>query len=215
VTPDRSRELRAAGTAANTELEQRHHAREITLPLCRRAIRASALAIRAVHRGDLDDGRTRIGEAAAFLAEAAAATEHHPGVRDAGYVHDAQKEYAEATLTLAYVAHEAAPSAADLAVDVPAYLNGMAEAASELRRQVLDRLRDDDATEAEALFAVMDNVYDLLVTVDYPDALTGGLRRSTDALRAVLERTRGDITNAVVLSRFDRSFTREHSSSTP
>jgi translin len=81
----------------------------------------------------------------------------------------------------------------------------MAEAASELRRQVLDRLRDGDTTEAETLFAIMDDVYDLLVTVDYPDALTGGLRRSTDALRAVLERTRGDVTNAIVLHRFDHT----------
>ncbi len=215
MTPDRSRELSAAGTAANTELGQRHQAREITLPLCRQAIRASALAIRAVHRGDLDDGRTRIDEAAAFLAKASTATNDHRGVRDAGYVHDAQKEYAEAALTLAYVAHEAAPSAAQLDVDVPAYLNGMAEAASELRRQVLDRLRDGDATEAQALFVVMDKVYDLLVTIDYPDALTGGLRRSTDALRAVLERTRGDITNAIVLGRFDTSIGQEHSRSAP
>jgi translin len=205
VGPDRSRELRAAGTAASTELEGRHQAREVTLPLCRRAIRASALAIRAVHRGALDDGRARITEAGDLLAQAAAATAHHPAIRDAGYVHDAQKEYAEACLTLAYVAHEHAPDAATLAVDVPAYLNGMAEAASELRRQVLDRLRDGDTTEAETLFAVMDDVYDLLVTVDYPDALTGGLRRSTDALRAVLERTRGDITNAIVLNRFDQT----------
>jgi len=205
VGPDRPRELRAAGTAASTELEGRHQARELALPLCRRAIRASALAIRAVHRGALDDGRARITEAGDLLAQAAAATEQHPAIRDAGYVHDAQKEYAEACLTLAYVAHEDAPDAATLAVDVPAYLNGMAEAASELRRQVLDRLRDGDTTEAETLFAVMDDVYDLLVTVDYPDALTGGLRRSTDALRAVLERTRGDITNAIVLNRFDQT----------
>jgi translin len=205
VGPDRSRELRAAGQAASTELEGRHHAREVTLPLCRRAIRASALAIRAVHRGAVDDGRARIAEVADLLAQAAAATEQHPGIRDAGYVHDAQKEYAEACLTLAYVAHETAPDAATLGVDTPAYLNGMAEAASELRRQVLDRLRDGDTTEAQTLFAVMDDVYDLLVTVDYPDALTGGLRRSTDALRAVLERTRGDITNAIVLARFDQA----------
>ena len=215
MTPDRSRELRAAGTAAGTQLEQRHQAREITLPLCRRAIRASALAIRAVHRGDVDDARSRIHDAATFLAEASAATEHHPGVRDAGYVHDAQKEYAEASLTLAYVDHEAAPSAAELGVDVPAYLNGMAEAASELRRQVLDRLRAGDAAEAQTLFVVMDQVYDLLVTIDYPDALTGGLRRSTDALRAVLERTRGDITNAVVLSRFDHSVAQAPSRTSP
>ena len=92
----------------------------------------------------------------------------------------------------------------------------MAEAASELRRAVLDRLRDDDAREAGYLFGVMEDVYDVLVTVDYPDALTGGLRRSTDALRAVLERTRGDVTNAVVLGRFDAALEdRQHREPTP
>jgi translin len=88
---------------------------------------------------------------------------------------------------------------------VQAYLNGMAEAASELRRQVLDCLRADEVTEAERLLGVMDDVYAVLITVDYPDALTGGLRRTTDALRAVLERTRGDVTTAIVAARLRAS----------
>jgi translin len=200
---DRPRDLREAGTAASTVLEARHQARELTLPLCRRAIRECALAVRAVHRDEPDHARAHLAAAGHALAEAAGATAEHPAVRETGYVHDAQKEFAEASLTLAFVGHEPIPAATDLGVEAPAYLNGMAEAASELRRAVLDRLRDDDATEAEHLFAVMEDVYDILVTVDYPDALTGGLRRSTDALRAVLERTRGDVTNAVVLGRFD------------
>jgi translin len=202
---DRPRELREAGTTANRILDARHRARELTLPLCRRAVRECALAIRAVHRSGLDEARTHLAAAADALAEATAATAEHPAVREAGYVHDAQKEFAEANLTLAFVAHQPIPTLADLQVEAPAFLNGMAEAASELRRAVLDRLRDDDAREAEHLFAVMEDVYDILITVDYPDALTGGLRRSTDALRAVLERTRGDVTNAIVLGRFDAS----------
>jgi translin len=213
---DRPRELREAGTAASTVLEARHQARELTLPLCRRAIRECALAIRAVHRQGLDEARRHLAAAGEALADAATATADHPAVREAGYVHDAQKEFAEANLTLAFVTHTAVPAAADLPVEAPAYLNGMAEAASELRRAVLDRLRDNDADEAEHLFAVMEDVYEILVTVDYPDALTGGLRRSTDALRAVLERTRGDVTNAVVLGRFDASLQdRQHPEPTP
>jgi translin len=93
------------------------------------------------------------------------------------------------------------PTAEELGVPVASYLNGMAEAASELRRQVLDLLRAGDSARAEELFATMDDVYAVLVTVDYPDAVTGGLRRTTDALRAVLERTRGDVTNAVIAAR--------------
>jgi translin len=93
------------------------------------------------------------------------------------------------------------PAAEELGVPVASYLNGMAEAASELRRQVLDLLRAGDSERAEDLFSTMDVVYAVLVTVDYPDAVTGGLRRTTDALRAVLERTRGDVTNAVIVTR--------------
>ena len=200
---DRPWGLRGAATAATIVLQARHEARELTLPLCRRAIRECALAIRAVHRRGLDEAREHIAAASSALEEAAAATAPHPAVREAGYLQDAQKEFAEASLTLAFVAHEPIPTGDALHVEPPAYLNGLAEAASELRRAVLDRLRDNDTEEAESLFAVMEAAYELLVTVDYPDALTGGLRRSTDGLRAVLERTRGDITNAVVLGRFD------------
>jgi translin len=203
VEPDRARELRAAGRAANSVLQARHDAREVTLPACRQVIRESALAIRATHRHDLDDARRHLAAADQLLHTAAQATTDHPAVREAGFLHDAQKEFAEANLTLAFVADEPAADAAALGVEVPAYLNGLAEAASELRRGVLDQLRADEIREAQRLFTLMEEAYELLVTIDYPDALTGGLRRATDALRAVLERTRGDITNAVVLSRFD------------
>jgi translin len=203
VGPDPSRELRDAGAAATTILQGRHEAREVALPLCRRAIRECALSIRATHRHDYDGAREHIAAAAALLDDAGRATAAHPAIREAGYLHDAQKELAEANLTLAFAAREPIRDAAGLSVEAPAYLNGMAEAASELRRAVLDRLRADDACEAERLFDLMEDVYELLVTIDYPDAVTGGLRRTTDALRAVLERTRGDITNAVVLGRFD------------
>ena len=203
MEPEGSRDLRRAGAVANETLRARHEARERTIPLCRRATRDSALAVRAVHRDDLGAAREHLAAAGAALTEAARATAAHPAVREAGFLHDAQKEYVEANLTLAFVTHEPPPNAATLAVDAPAFLHGMVEAASELRRAVLDRLRAGDAADAQALFAVMEDAYDVAASVDYPDALTGGLRRATDALRAVLERTRGDITNAVVLARFD------------
>jgi translin len=199
-TPD---EVAAAGADARALLEAKHLAREVTLTASRRAIRACALAIRAVHRHEFDVARRQITEAKALLDEAAQATATHPDVRYAGFLHDAQKEFAEANLTLAFVADEPLPGATDLDVEVPAYLNGMAEAASELRRQVLDQLRVGDVARAERLFAAMDEVYGVLVTIDYPEAITGGLRRTTDALRAVVERTRGDVTQAVVASRFE------------
>jgi translin len=154
-----------------------------------------------VHRQEFREARALIAEAAAYLAEAENVLAGHNDVRYGGFLQDAKKEFAEANLTLAFVADHPLPTAAELGVDVQPYLNGMAEAASELRRHTLDCLRADRLGRAEELLAVMDEVYALLVTVDYPDAVTGGLRRTTDALRAVIERTRGDLTNALVAQR--------------
>ena len=198
---DHPGQIAAAGATAREILERKHAAREVTLSASRRAIRACAPAIRAVHRREFLEARELIAEAAAYLAEAENALAGHADVRYGGFLNDAKKEFAEANLTLAFVAANALPTAEELGVDVQPYLNGMAEAASELRRQVLDCLRRDEDGEAERLLGLMDDVYSLLVTIDYPDALTGGLRRSTDALRGVLERTRGDVTTAMVAAR--------------
>jgi translin len=205
VTTDRSGELSATGDSARQVLDEKHRAREITLNASRRAIRACASAIRAVHRREYLAARTLIAEAAAFLAEADAVIDGHHDVRYGGSLHDAKKEFAEANLTLAFVSGQPIPRADELRVETAAYLNGMAEAASELRRQVLDCLRRGELDEAENLLGVMDDVYTLLITIDYPEALTGGLRRAGDALRGVLERTRGDVTNALVMARMQRA----------
>lgn len=201
MTQDRSTEIAAAGEFAAKVLEEKHLAREITLNASRRAIRACASAIRAVQRREFYPARELIAEAAAFLAEADAALVGHPDVRYSGNLHDAKKEFAEANLTLAFVSGQALPGPDELRVEMPAYLNGLAEAASELRRQALDCLRRGDVAEAETLLGLMDDVYGVLVTVDYPEAVTGGLRRATDALRGVIERTRGDVTSALVMAR--------------
>ncbi len=129
----------------------------------------------------------------------------------AGFLHDAEKEYAEAVLTAALINGEALPGYKDIGVGVPAWLNGLAEAASELRRHLLDRLRMGQTGVAEHLLSVMEDVYDALVTVDYPDAVTAGLRRSADALRAVLERTRSDVTTTLMQLRLQAALERRES----
>jgi len=125
----------------------------------------------------------------------------HRALASAGLLFDAEKEYAEAVLFAALASGAAAPGHAEVGVPAPAWLNGLAEAASELRRHILDLLRAGELAQAEALFASMEDVYAALVTVDFPDAVTGGLRRTTDALRAVLERTRSDLTTTVLQAR--------------
>ena len=198
---DRAGEIAEVRAHAQAVLDAKHAAREVTLGACRQTIQSCATAIRAVHREEFVLAESLITDASAHVARADDAVAGHPDVRHGGYLHDAKKEFAEAHLTLAFVRGDPLPTAEAIGVEVPAYLNGMAEAASELRRHILDCLRADRLARAEELLTVMDEVYALLVTVDYPDAVTGGLRRTTDALRAVIERTRGDLTNALVAQR--------------
>jgi translin len=194
-----------AGERARELLAATHAAREAGLRESRVAIQAAAAAIRAVHREEFARAAELAAQSGAAVRTADAALADHPDIRYAGFLHDAKKEYAEARLTLAFVRGDAVPLPDELGVEVPAYLNGMAEAASELRRRLLDLLRRGEVEPCERLLATMDEVYGVLVTIDYPDAVTGGLRRTTDALRAVLERTRGDFTNALVQERVRRA----------
>lgn len=150
-----------------------------------------------------------LAECETALRQAQGAVRPFPRVAYAGFLHDAEKEYAEAVLTDALVAGGRLPGAGDLGVEPQAWLNGLAEAASELRRHLLDRLRDGNAGTAEELLSAMEDVYEELVGVDYPDAVTGGLRRSADALRAVLERTRSDLTTTLLQFRLQAAIERK------
>jgi translin len=198
---DRGPEIAALGESARAAFEEKHRAREITITASRRAIQACAASIRSTHRGEYDAAEALASEAREHLAAADAALAHQPDVRTGGPLNDAKKELAEAWLTLALVRDLPLPGPDDLGIEIAPYCNGLAEAASELRRQLLDQLRAGELARAETLMRAMDEIYSLLVTIDYPDGVTGGLRRTTDALRAVLERTRGDLTTAMVAAR--------------
>lgn len=175
--------------------ERKSAARERALPAARRAVRSSANAIRAIHRGDFDRAHGLMEEArAALRAGAEAVAAEHPDVYHAGFLHDAQKEYAEARLTEALVTGSALPDPDELQVEPAAYLNGMAEAIGEGRRAILDLLRVGDVERAERILADVEDMYGVLVSIDFPDAITGNLRRSTDAARGIIEKTRGDLT---------------------
>jgi translin len=183
--------------AARQSLARKNQAREAGLSRCRDALRNSANAVRAVHRGDYEGATALIDKAGAQLAEAKEALAHDLDIFFAGFVHDAQKEYAEAQVTLAVIAGREVPSPDDIGVEVAAYLNGMGEAVGELRRHLLDALRDGDVDHCTETLDVMEEIYGTLVTFDFPDAMTGGLRRTTDSVRGILERTRGDLAVAV------------------
>lgn len=188
--------IESAVAICTQQIEQKHTVREQALRISRTLIRQSATSIRAIHRGEFAHAAQLLQEAQCLAQRLHETIADHADVLVAGYTQDALKEYTEAVIVYAFLTNGPIPSHLELRVDPAAYLNGMAEAASELRRAILDRLRRDAIEESEALLTIMDDVFGLLMTVDYPDAITGGLRRSTDALRAVLERTRGDLTTA-------------------
>lgn len=185
--------------AFQRRLEETTAAREKALAAGRRSIRASANAIRAIHRGELEQAHRLMDESrSAIRAGREAVQEAHPDVYFAGFLQDAQKEYAEARLTEAIVAGSDLPSPEDLEVELPPYLNGMAETVGEGRRAILDLMRRGELRESERILTAMEEIYYLLVSMDFPDAITGNLRRSTDVARSIMERTRGDLSVALV-----------------
>jgi translin len=189
-----SPDLSVISVQAIDQLTARHQAREQALAISREVVRFSANAIRAVHREEFDEARRLIEQAGLRLKETEPIRQENPEIYYAGFLSDARKEYSEANITLAIVSGGAMPHPDELDVDPTDYLNGIAEVIGELRRYILDALRRDAFGRCEELMEVMDEIYGILVTVDFPEAVTGGLRRSTDAMRGVLERTRGDLT---------------------
>jgi translin len=190
--------LNEIAEGARGQFTAKHRAREEALPLCRDTIRLSANAIRCVHRREFAAAEKLIAKAAANLKQADAGLAKCRDIFHAGFVHDAQKEYVEAATTLALIAGRPLPSPDDLGVLAAAYMNGIAETIGELRRHLLDSLREGDVQHCEDTLGAMGDIYDVLVTMDFPEAITSGLRRSTDAMRGILERTRGDFTMAAV-----------------
>lgn len=190
----RDRDLQAVAAEIVQRFEILNAARDRALNEGRQIVRLSANSVRAVHRGEHAEASALLAEARALLTDLVAHLQPYPSIQWAGYVQDAMKEYAEASIALAIVRDDPIPRPDELGVEDAPYLNALAEAASELRRQILDLLRANRLDRAEHLLAVMDEIYDVLISIDFPDAITGGLRRTTDQLRGVLERTRGDVT---------------------
>ena len=180
-----------------TDFENKTALRDDALRDARQCIKHASLAIRAIHRNEEPEARQELAngrEIATRLRESLKVA--HPDLYYAGYTQDALKEYCEAELTVAMILGETLPTPEVLGAEAPAYLNGLAETLGELRRRCLDLLRPGYNREVERLLEIMDEVYTQLITMDFPDAITEGLRRRTDLARGIIERTRGDITVA-------------------
>jgi translin len=191
----------AVEAEVRADLDEKNAARELALKNCRIIIRTSANAIRALHRDERNRADELLAEARALIAETEAPLADHQDIYHAGFFYDAVKEYAEGVLTAALLAGQSLPLPSEVGVRSVPYLKGLGEAVGEQRRRMLDFLRAGRIEEAEATFVAMDAVLDLLTSLDYPDGMTAGLRRTTDVARSLIERSRSDLTTAVVQER--------------
>jgi translin len=199
--------LEQLAVAAQENFEARNEVRDLALRKSRELIRLCSSAIRAGHRDEWEQARTLLADADAVGKEMQTMLAPHPDLFYAGYTQDALKELVEAHITLALISNGPLPALEDVDIPYNTYLNGVCEAASELRRRCLNVMRKANMEEAERLLTTMDAVYEVLMSFSYPDAITGGLRRRVDQLRGVLERTRGDLTNSVQMQRLLKALT--------
>ncbi len=174
--------------------DARNAARDEALAVCRILTRHAAHAIRAIHRSEADQAAEQLAAGKKLATQLKTSLNKFPDLYFSGYTQDALKEYSEAMITCALIQNQPLPTPEDLDVEYATYLNGLAEVTGELRRRCMDILRLGYSQEAERLLACMDDIYSVLVTIDYPDAITNGLRRHTDLTRGIVERTRGDLT---------------------
>ena len=189
--------LETIGERIHHYLVEKNRSRDEALDKSRILIRHCSRAIRAIHRNERDLAMEHLSDARKLADELRSVQESYPDIYFAGYTRDALKEFAEACIVYALIGNEPLPDPDELGVEYGSYLSGLGEAVGELRRRVLDILRHDAIAEGERLLEAMDDIYSYLVTVDFPDAITDNLRRTTDMVRGVTERTRGDITTSI------------------
>jgi len=187
-------DLDSLSSRFHQSFDQRTQLRDEVLSQTRKLTRYCAQAIRAVHREEQDLAQEQINEARLLVTVVQSIKEENPDLYFSGYTQGALKEFAEANLVYALINHQSLPDPDELLLEYSTYLQGLAEAVGELRRRCLDLLLHQRYPEAENMLSYMDDIYDVLVSMDYPDAITGGLRRLTDIARSLIERTRGDLT---------------------
>ena len=198
-------ELDVIADKVRKNFEAKNAARDAALAASRELIRHCALSIRATHRGEYAQATELLVKTREIAAQMRMSVAAYPDLYFTGYVQDGLKEMAEAHIVHALITGDKIPDPDTLGVDYAPYLNGLGEAAGELRRYSLDIVRHGNSERCETVLAAMEDIYSLLVTMDFPDALTGGLRRTTDMVRGVLERTRGDLTIAARQEKLEKT----------
>lgn len=182
-------------------LADKDKAREDVLKISRQIIRNSAQSIKAIHRHDEALCEKLLKESQSLIERLSGALKTFPDLYFSGYSLDAQKEFAENSLLYGILIKKTLYTAKELGVEPSAYLNGMGEVVGELRRHILDLVRHDNVRKGEQYLDIMEDIFHTLLEFDFPDMITGGLRRTMDVARSILEKTRGDLTQALNMAK--------------
>lgn len=193
-----------AGTML-ARFEAKDRAREEALSTSREVVRFCSAAIRSVHRGDIAQSERLMDKAHESLEKIHNTLKDHQDIRYAGFIDVAEQEYAEARSVYSITTRHEILTPEEIGVDLVNYLSGLGDTTGELRRHILDLIRQGHPEEGEYFLDVVEEIYHLLMLFDYPEAITRGLRRKSDLARSMLERTRGDLTNAMEMAKVEAS----------
>ena len=179
------------------ELEEKDKAREQGITLSREVVRNCRVAMQHVHKMELERAHFMILTARENMEKMNSVLKDQPDLYYGGFVEHAQQEFTECSVIYALVSGKGIPEPEELKVEPVAYLNGLGDVGGEIKRHILDLIRNGMLDKGERYLNIMEELYTGLMLFDYPDAMTHGLRAKTDRLRLLLEIARGELTAAV------------------
>jgi len=179
--------------------------REEVLQKTRLIVRKAAETIKAVHREEWDNAEKNIAEMRTALKSVGEQVKQHETLAKRNYVEISEQEFAEAAILYSLLHESQIKTPSDLQIPDLSWLLGLADVAGELRRHCLDAIRNGNMAVAEHMLELMEEIYQNLFSLDYPKGLLGGLREKTDAVRKMLQATRGELAIATHMARLNEN----------
>jgi translin len=171
-------------------LDEKDRVREEAIRFVREIVRMSGDLVSSLHGKNVEDAVKIMASLRARKTEFLSLLSKHPDLLYSGLAYNALSEYAESIIVYHLVVEGRMPSFEEIDVPVPAYLQGLGDAVGELRRHIVELLDSGRVEEATYYFRIMEAVYESLKRLDYPDAITPGLRHKVDVAARLVEDTR-------------------------
>ena len=179
-------------------LKDSNASREFLIKNTRDVVILCSHSIIAAHKGDLRLAKQKIKKAEAVIKvnQKKAKNEFKK------YLITPEQEFVEANSFLAVVENKEIPSLKSLNVSDESYILGLLDCIGELKRLVLDNIRNGQLKEADRIFNVMENLYQALYPFAMYDKIVKETRRKLDVNRILVEETRSVITEEIRRNHF-------------